>query len=1176
MPTNLTFHLSEDFLKSVTGSKDGTAAPGTQHGSWVYLYNTQPPDTADGPGNPWTVLVENGAINTTNVKPGSGDYVANVALTTAQTPTVSSAALYLIVQSEDPDPATHNDLTTLITAEGDIQPNVQNWNFGYAAFEYTLDGKPADQGDLTYIDGFGPHLAVKINGDTRGFNYNSTDFLTDLKSPTGAEFLYPKAPTGDLPYSPLDNTYSMAISPSNGSFGSNFFSPTDWYEYLDAVASTTTMSFSGTFGGAPDASAIWHNSAYFSYSTSQVTTSSDPGTKYLLFTPASNSQVQGYMLIKQTDVAANLYSPGLGNALGRMYQTATVVDGVFYDDYSTPYIIPGSSQPPGSTPTTNTFDVSANTQWGGTAMTEFFTGFTAGYWGAQAKQANPANTGGANNKSATVDLSDNINWAPAYAFDLNRSNAIPSYQHNDQYSYQYYLNANTYASAFSDNLAKQLSPGPQIALSNGAGNFSQIDLYAYGPTETDGLFKTPSGTNFVPKPASGYLIPTSSSSNLMLQFQGSDLHSSLIQGAYVEIGVYAGQDGLGHPKFDYVPLPLSNGSIFQSFIFGGSAGHWTASVAGPNPGFIQINNLPVAQTVADNDVYWYQLVVAADSEGTSQKVFNLYVTTNADGSLKLYNPGAGNGSAKDPFAATDGNGEILVNGPKLIIYDLKPADSLPTALLTNGFAYTTNTGGVQYSILAAPVAGIIGADGFAPIAGQLGTGVTPAEGYLSTAGYTNPAPSITITEFSTLAFGWTGTNNVAWDETRGILPTLPVFEDSAPFNIKVVGQVSQYTNKIMPGNVAKITIIDTTTQRSIGIPLSAVADLDGQWTTWSSVFPGGNGKFVATMQEMMPDGKTPFSPLTSAPLAIEINLTKMSFLPTGGSYLQLDGANPAAGNWIELRTTGSSMPNGTVLAYATDAAGNLIGRDGTVGVALADAVLARIGSVEFDDGSSMLQGGQSLYLKAGQQLHFAVQTGDNVIEQVPGVTVSGSGGSASVHVSGAFGTLDLSAVVDNTLSGSEYLSAAQRASDRAWTYLTSNQTVQVEVAGSADNINTIHFVRVDVNAVTGALSVGGVAYDNTAAFRDAVKANWDGGFLSVGGAGDFHRALQWTASSGEGYYIPVLATQGGDIFVPGTANIDGREHIRSFGGNTFGFEDLRADQGADFDYNDHVAHLTVL
>jgi hypothetical protein len=42
------------------------------------------------------------------------------------------------------------------------------------------------------------------------------------------------------------------------------------------------------------------------------------------------------------------------------------------------------------------------------------------------------------------------------------------------------------------------------------------------------------------------------------------------------------------------------------------------------------------------------------------------------------------------------------------------------------------------------------------------------------------------------------------------------------------------------------------------------------------------------------------------------------------------------------------------------------------------------------------------------------------------------------------------------------------------------------------------------------------------------------------------------------------------------ANGDGHQHVRIFGQNTFGFEDMHAAAGADFDYNDMIMKLTVL
>ena len=44
-----------------------------------------------------------------------------------------------------------------------------------------------------------------------------------------------------------------------------------------------------------------------------------------------------------------------------------------------------------------------------------------------------------------------------------------------------------------------------------------------------------------------------------------------------------------------------------------------------------------------------------------------------------------------------------------------------------------------------------------------------------------------------------------------------------------------------------------------------------------------------------------------------------------------------------------------------------------------------------------------------------------------------------------------------------------------------------------------------------------------------------------------------------------------------TANPDGTSHVRTFGQNTFGFEDMNAaTPGVDFDYNDMIVKLSIL
>jgi hypothetical protein len=324
----------------------------------------------------------------------------------------------------------------------------------------------------------------------------------------------------------------------------------------------------------------------------------------------------------------------------------------------------------------------------------------------------------------------------------------------------------------------------------------------------------------------------------------------------------------------------------------------------------------------------------------------------------------------------------------------------------------------------------------------------------------------------------------------------------------------------------------------------------------------GNGTYTAKMTEFSPADKVALGPASTS-LNFTVNLADLPLSAAGG-------------NWVRLQTTHSTLPNGTVLVYSTDAAGNLVGRDGQTGagVTLADAIRGRIGSVTDDHGNVMFGGGQSVYLATDLRLHIAIEGGDGVVECTTGVSIAGTG-LLDLAVSGNLGTIRFTATVDNSLSATEALAGSQRLADRPWVSLTQGQTVQMEIAGSASNINTVHFVHIDVDPATNAWSVGGVAYGNTDAFRAAVQNNWDSNFAVQNGGGNFHGATNWTVGGTSGFYSPVLATQDGDIFVIGTANVDGREHIRAYGENIYGFEDLRADQGSDFDYNDMVVKMTV-
>ncbi len=571
----------------------------------------------------------------------------------------------------------------------------------------------------------------------------------------------------------------------------------------------------------------------------------------------------------------------------------------------------------------------------------------------------------------------------------------------------------------------------------------------------------------------------------------------------------------------------------------------------PTGSTLQLNGLPY-----NTGVNWYQLSI---SQSGVSRTYNMYMEAAANsGILNPQYPNQAGSIALDNLASLPA---VLPTSQYLTSVNVGLFNggtvSLDPALLSyigDAAVQAANPG--LWPTPNAPVLGLV-------------TGSVPDATFTNwTTGGTTPAyelnmPNSGLNSVSTanLAFGWWGADQqwVGFNAYNG-------GDGAAP--IQVIGG---YTNKVYGSDLVKLTF--TSTSGFTPAPLPLAADIDGKWIVPVSGFTSGN--YTVTMTEYLADGVTQVGPSTAA-LSFTVALSTLSFAnTTGNNFLELDtGGGTGGGSWIQLQTTGSSMPNSTLLAFATDALGNMIGRDGAITTDLSDAVLVQIGAVAFDNGTVMQTGVQSVFLPVGQQLHFAIQTGNNTIEQLPGVQIAGTN-SLSVTVNGSYGTLNLQATVDNNLSASAQLAGSQRDYNQPWAYLTQGQGVSVDVAGSAWNMNTIHFVHIDVNPATSAWSVGGVAYGNTDAFRSAVANSWDPGFAATGGRGDFGGTTGWTSSTGTGFYAPVLATEGGDIFVIGNANVDGQNHIRMFGQNVFGFEDLRADQNSDFDYNDVVVRLTL-
>lgn len=383
--------------------------------------------------------------------------------------------------------------------------------------------------------------------------------------------------------------------------------------------------------------------------------------------------------------------------------------------------------------------------------------------------------------------------------------------------------------------------------------------------------------------------------------------------------------------------------------------------------------------------------------------------------------------------------------------------------------------------------------------------------------------------------------------------------------------------------IAQLLFTDTNNPSWIMAPIVTQALASGDWgASLAALF--GNGQYSVLMQQFMSGDAALENPIdvATALANFTVNLETLQLLTAnGGSSLGLGaGESATAGNWIHLNTTSSTLPNGTLIAYATDGDGNMLARDGSITTSVEAAALGRIGLVASDSGVTFFSGEQSIYLPVGRELGFAIVTGNGVIDADPTVNITGSDGMLDVTVSGGFGRINLTAQVDNTLSESATLASSQRLTDQAWVYLTKGTSVGVDLAWSGSYVNTLHFVRMEIDPTDATQwQVGGVDYGNTSAFRDAVQANWET-FSTTQGNSTGMTSSVWTVQGESGYYAPVLVTPDGlwtiDSAPGSTANTDGRQHIRNFGENVFGFEDMSASRGADFDYNDMIMKLTVL
>ncbi|MBI2741142.1 MAG: hypothetical protein HYX38_31990 [Rhodospirillales bacterium] len=1174
MSITVTVNLSD----ALTGFGGGT---GVLNQAGVYAY---------------AVYFQDGTANWTTLADGSGSTPASSTDITIQTP-YTSGKIYFLVQS-----GSGNDLTTLITQESQLNwTNAQTWDFRFDSVELTVKGNSNDVANLTDVNGFGLPMSISnglsTNG-SRGYAQSGAAMFGDIENASTT----PSAQTtATLQYNagPLNGDQRMMFSPAEAlSQGSDAFKYTDWSQYvtsLQAVASNVKIS--GWFNGAPDANNVWHDAGYYSYQLSF-----EGG--YFWLSPSGNSQIKGYIRIAPDQLANSIYAT-LGTADVFLNKTD-----------ATPYLA--------------NMNVGANNQWG-EVFTNLLTGFTGGYYGETGKSPNASITTG-------IDLYNSANWDPTYAFGSNLAQANPLAGATwDKYAELFFQQTNSYGAGYSDNLTKALSVGPLMTLWN---NNSQVNtpltitLYADSDTPSTAefqgallgsmglteqvIYNYPGASNI------GGATSFQSGNSFTFNFGGSnvflDTHSTLKFG-FSPDGTLA--------NFVYVDVPTTATSFWNTYTLINTGGAYSFSPAtNPStPGSIGITGLPVA---AAGTWGWYQMVVTGppttDGSKPWSKTFNLYA--EADGSGLFLNPnytGANQANALQGDGLVVAQAQATPNPPQSVsgvtwAFLTSAGYGLDSSVLKRNATTESiaNSGDATYTPPFAPVVGSVNGSGaftnYMKTPGVYTVGPTPNAYQVDSFGrvnptsviaqqtpvfpdgaqYTNNLVTYTLADEVTkakIAFSWWAadsqwvatnanqdavldhglTSDIIWDGSAGSVSRWN------PANLSTGYVQGQYTNKVGALNVAMIDFVlsDASGTYTKHAPITVTADLDGVWATKNTLFV--DGTYKAVLMEYAPDDKQFTTPLNKASDGIVFTIDGTS---GGGSISGGDGSGISYngggdGAWVRLDSTTSTLPNGTLFVYFTDSSGKLLDRSDSVTTSLHDAIRGEIGLVKTDGGASMFNGTQSIYLPTGMVMKFAIQVGNGDIKALPDIQVSGTG-TLSVSVSDPSGVLNLSAVIDTSPGPNTALALTQHEFDRAWVYLTKGESVQVDVAGSAYNNNTLHFVHIDTDpsdpANSAGWTVGGVAWGNTDAFRAAVQANWETGYSASGGRGNFQDTQSFTASKA-GYYAPVLTTEGGDTFVIGaTANVDGREHIRVYGQSNFGFEDTK---GGDWDYNDLVMKITV-
>jgi ABC-type amino acid transport substrate-binding protein len=263
----------------------------------------------------------------------------------------------------------------------------------------------------------------------------------------------------------------------------------------------------------------------------------------------------------------------------------------------------------------------------------------------------------------------------------------------------------------------------------------------------------------------------------------------------------------------------------------------------------------------------------------------------------------------------------------------------------------------------------------------------------------------------------------------------------------------------------------------------------------------------------------------------------------------------------------------TLLIYRTDEQQRVLRADGLqLADSLEQAVVAQVGATKDDAGSTQLASSSvDVRLDPGQELRVMLRDATSTTVIAPAWKVDASGNVISLNLGSS--PLSIHASLTEANRVDLQIDLAHSSGLGELLFFEQQDKVDVQFLSSCANTNTLAFVKVDVSldSVSGTtqLSVAGRPFSNTDAFRDHLLQHLEPDFhVSQGGGSNQSSNHVWTVVS-TGYYTTIMISQRGDVFSLGSQlNRDGRVHLQWIGDGVYAFEDLSADQGSDFDYND--------